>query len=62
MTTPATKKYKIPVEVHEWIEQATSRIKHQEGEIERLKAEIAELKAYKKFASKKFTETDYGDN
>jgi hypothetical protein len=59
MKTPATKQFKMPVEVHEWIEQAASKINHQASEIERLKKEIADLKAYKKFAAKRFTESDY---
>jgi hypothetical protein len=42
--------YGMPREVKEWIEQATSRMKHMGGEIERLKEENNALKAYRKFA------------
>ena len=42
--------YGMPREVKDWIEQASSRMKHMGGEIERLKAENAQLKAYRKFA------------
>lgn len=42
--------YKMPLEVKEWIDQATSRIKYLTGEVERLKAENANLKAYRRFA------------
>jgi hypothetical protein len=59
MKTPATKKFDLPTEVHAWIEQASSLIKYLKSENERLKGEIKDLQAYKKFASKKFTESDY---
>ena len=42
--------FSMPMEVKEWIDQATSRMRHMQGEIERLKDENAKLKAYRKFA------------
>jgi len=52
------KQYRMPAEVHDWIEQANSLIKYQKTEIADLKAEIKELKAYKTWASKRLTESD----
>jgi uncharacterized small protein (DUF1192 family) len=43
-------KFAMPVEVSNWIDQAMSRMSHMQSEIERLKRENAELKAYRKFA------------
>lgn len=53
------KQYRMPTEVHEWIEQANSLIKYQKTEIADLKAEVKELKAYKAWASKRLTQADY---
>jgi len=50
VVTLPEKQYGMPVEVKDWIEQATSRMKHMQGEITRLKEENAQLKAYRKFA------------
>jgi hypothetical protein len=52
------KQYRMPTEVHEWIEQANSLIKYQKTEIADLKAEVKELKAYKAWASKRLTESE----
>ena len=52
------KQYRMPAEVHNWIEQANSLIKYQKTEIADLKAEIKELKAYKAWASKRITQAD----
>lgn len=43
-------KFNMPVEVSNWIDQAMSRMSHMQSEIERLKRENTELKAYRKFA------------
>jgi hypothetical protein len=45
-----TQKFSMPVEVSNWIDQAMSRMSHMQSEIERLKMENTELKAYRKFA------------
>jgi hypothetical protein len=50
VVTLPEKQYGMPVEVKDWIEQASSRMKHMQGEIDRLKEENAQLKAYRKFA------------
>jgi polyhydroxyalkanoate synthesis regulator phasin len=42
--------YSMPQEVSDWVERATSIMSHQKGEIERLKEEVKELKAYKQWA------------
>jgi hypothetical protein len=52
-------KFRMPTEVHEWIEQASSLIKYQKTEIADLKTEVKELKAYKAWASKRLTQADY---
>ena len=40
----------MPQEVKDWIEKASSKMNFQTGEIQRLKDENLELKAYKKWA------------
>jgi hypothetical protein len=45
--------FSMPQEVKEWIERASSTMKHQANQIATMKEEIAQLKAYKKFASNK---------
>ena len=52
------KQYRMPTEVHEWIEQANSLIKYQKSEIADLKVEVKELKAYKAWASKRLTQSE----
>ena len=42
--------FAMPMEVKEWIDQASSRMKSMQGKIERLETEIKELKSYKKWA------------
>jgi len=54
----AEKTYSMPMEVHDWIERANSIINHQKGEIERLKAEIKDLKSYKKWAEHRILRSD----
>ena len=48
--TMPQQKFNMPVEVSNWIDQAMSRMGHMQSEIERLKRENTELKAYRKFA------------
>jgi peptidoglycan hydrolase CwlO-like protein len=61
--TPAPKKaeqeFFMPIEVKDWIEQAGSRLKSQQGKIDRLEAEIKELKSYKQWATNKIMGTSY---
>ena len=45
--------FAMPQEVKEWIERASSTMKHQATQIAQLKEEMAQLKAYKKFATNK---------
>jgi hypothetical protein len=40
----AEQRFAMPVEVRDWIEQASSRIKHLTSEVERLKAENVTLR------------------
>lgn len=47
---PASDKFIMPREVADWIERANSTINHLRGQIEELKRENKELKAYRKFA------------
>ena len=51
--------YAMPMEVKNWIEQAHSTINHLRGEVERLKTENKELKAYKKWAEHRILRSDY---
>jgi len=51
--------YRMPKEVSEWIERASSMINHQKGEIARLKDEIVELKAYKTWATHRILRSDH---
>jgi hypothetical protein len=50
--------FDMPQEVKNWIEQANSRLKHMQSEIDRLKQENVELKAYRKFAEHKITRSE----
>ena len=51
--------FAMPVEVQEWIERASSTMKHQANQIATLKEELAQLKAYKKFAANKIQGMSY---
>ena len=51
--------YTMPQDVKDWIERAQSIMNHQKGEIERLKKENTELKAYKKWAEHRILRSDY---
>ena len=53
------KTYTMPQDVKDWIERAQSIMNHQKGEIERLKRENTELKAYKKWAEHRILRSDY---
>ena len=50
LAKPIEQKFNMPVEVRNWIDQAMSRMAHMQSEIDRLKMENTELKAYRKFA------------
>ena len=58
----ATKKkeelHMMPKEVKDWIDKAGSIMASQKSQIEGLQAQIKELKAYKRWAEKKFTQAD----
>jgi predicted RNase H-like nuclease (RuvC/YqgF family) len=58
---PAQKEqtFAMPMEVKNWIEQAQSTMNHLRGQVERLKTENAELKAYKKWAEHRILRSDY---
>ena len=45
---PADEMFAMPREVKEWIERASSTMKHQANQIAEMKKEIMELKVYKK--------------
>jgi len=53
--------YTMSHEVKDWIENAVSRMSHQASLIEAFKIEVAELKAYKKWAAKKLTTVEDRD-
>jgi hypothetical protein len=47
---PMEPTYGMAPEVKDWIERANSTIMHLRGEVERMKLEVTELKAYRQFA------------
>lgn len=51
--------YSMPREVQEWIERATSTMNHLRGQVDRLKAENEELKAYKKWAESRILRSEH---
>jgi hypothetical protein len=51
--------YSMPREVSAWIEQANATIQYLRGEIDRLKIELNELKAYKKWAEQRILRSDH---
>ena len=51
--------FAMPTEVKEWIDRASSTMKHQATQIAQLKDEIVQLKAYKKFAANKIQGMSY---
>jgi len=53
------KKFDMPLEVSNWIDQAMSTINHLRGEVERLKKENTDLKAYKRWAEHRILRSDY---
>lgn len=53
--------YLMPIEVRDWIEQASSRLQRLSSEVDRLKVENAELKAYRKFAEKRILRSEHED-
>ena len=63
LQTPAVPKeelFAMPQQVKDWIERAGSIMKHQEGKIQSMETELKELRAYKKWATARITESDYG--
>jgi hypothetical protein len=53
------KKFDMPLEVSNWIDQAMSTINHLRGEVERLKKENTDLKAYKRWAEHRILRSDH---
>lgn len=51
--------YTMPVSVANWIEYAESTLRWQKTQIAQLKAEVVELKAYKKWAEQRILRSDY---
>lgn len=58
-TGPAGPLLNMPREVSDWIERAQSIMAHQRGQIDRLKAENEDLKAYKKWAETRILRSDH---
>jgi hypothetical protein len=52
---------RLPPEVRDWVEQATSRIRWLTNEVARLKDENRKLKAYQKFAEQRILKSDHDD-
>lgn len=51
--------FAMPQEVKDWIDRASSTMKHQANQIAEMKKEIMELKVYKKFAANKIQGMSY---
>lgn len=51
--------YSMPQEVSDWIKRAESIMAHQRGQIDRLKAENEDLKAYKRWAESRILRSDH---
>jgi hypothetical protein len=51
--------FAMPQEVKDWIDRASSTMKHQANQIASMKEEIAQLKAYKKFAAQQIQGMSY---
>jgi hypothetical protein len=51
--------FAMPQEVKDWIDNAMSRMRHMQSEIDRLKTENRELKAYRKFAETRILRSDF---
>ena len=56
---PSEPQYAMPMEVKEWIERANSIMKRLQSEVDRLKEENSQLKAYKRFAESRILKADY---
>ena len=55
----ADEMFAMPQEVKDWIDRASSTMKHQANQIAELKKEVMELKVYKKFAANKIQGMSY---
>ena len=51
--------YKMPQEVKDWIDQAMSRLKHLQAQVDRLKDENEKLKAYRRFAEHRILRSEH---
>lgn len=54
--------YRMPKEVSEWIERASSTMKHMQSKIDDLTKENKDLKSYKKWAEKKILSAETDDD
>lgn len=52
----------MPKEVSEWIERASSTMKHLQSKVDDLTKENKDLKAYKKWAEKKILSAETDDD
>lgn len=51
--------YTMSQEVKEWIDQASSRLRHLTAEVERLKEENRNLKSYRRFAENRILRSEH---
>ena len=58
---PKEPTFAMPKEVKDWIERASSIMKHQRGQIDELKKENSELKSYRAWAEKRILQMDIAD-
>lgn len=58
-TAKSDEKFAMPMEVKNWIERAQSIMNHQKGELERLRQENKELKAWRRWAETRILGSDF---
>lgn len=58
-TAKADEQFRMPLEVKEWIDQASSRMKNMQSKIERLEEENKKLKAYRRWAEQRIVGTSH---
>ena len=56
---PDSETFTMPVSVANWIEYAESTLRYQKTQIADLKAQVTELKAYKRWAEQRIMRSDH---
>ena len=56
---PSEKQFDMPQEVKDWIDQAMSRMRSMQNKLDKQAEEIAELKAYRKWAEHRILRSEH---